>query len=149
MPSTIIPNSTASLLSTQPSSRIATGTFTGTVYMDSISTTKPSLSATDNSDPSKIMLNHVFFTPSSRTFWHTHERGQILEVKMGSGWVCDRGAKPRRIRTGDVVVCEAGTEHWHGADEGSVMMHLAVSLGVTSWKEEVGDGEWREGIKGQ
>jgi quercetin dioxygenase-like cupin family protein len=93
------------------------------------------------------MLNHVFFTPSSRTYWHTHEAGQILEVKMGSGWICDRGGKPRQINTGDVIVCEAGTEHWHGAAEGSVMMHLACSLGVTNWKEEVGDVEWQEGTK--
>lgn len=91
------------------------------------------------------MLNHVFFTPSSRTYWHTHESGQILEVKMGSGWICDRGGKPRPISTGDIIVCEAGTEHWHGAAEGSVMMHLACSLGMTSWKEEVTDEEWREG----
>ncbi len=68
-------------------------------------------------------------------------------MKAGSGWVCDRGGKPRRIRAGDVVVCEAGTEHWHGADEGSVMMHLAISLGVTSWKEEVEEGEWKSSIK--
>lgn len=60
-----------------------------------------------------MMLNHVFFTPGSRTFWHTHERGQILEVKMGSGWVCDRGGVPRKIGVGDIVVCDAGTEHWY------------------------------------
>lgn len=66
---------------------------------------------------------------------------------MGSGWICDRGGQPRKIKAGDVVVCEAGTEHWHGAREGSVLMHLAVSLGQTSWKEEVSDAEWREGTK--
>ena len=46
-------------------------------------------------------------------------------------------------------MCEAGTEHWHGAEEGSVMMHLAISLGVTSWKEEVGEDEWKSSIKYQ
>lgn len=88
------------------------------------------------------MLNHVFFAPSARTYWHTHEAGQILEVKVGSGWICDRGGQPRRIQVGDVIVCDAGTEHWHGAAEGSCMAHLAISLGVTSWKEEVTDSEW-------
>jgi len=106
-----------------------------------------SLYARSSSDPDKIMLNHVFFTPGSRTYWHTHERGQILEVKMGSGWICDKGGEPRQIHTGDTIVCEAGTEHWHGAAEGSVMMHLACSLGVTTWKEEVTDEEWRAGTK--
>lgn len=93
------------------------------------------------------MLNHVFFTPSARTYWHTHEAGQILEVKVGSGWICDRGGKPRKIQVGDVVVCEAGTEHWHGAAEGSCMAHLAISLGVTSWKDEVSEEEWKQGTQ--
>ena len=64
---------------------------------------------------------------------------------MGSGWICDRGGEPRKIQAGDVIVCEAGTEHWHGASEGSVMMHLAISLGMTSWKEEVKEEDWRAG----
>jgi quercetin dioxygenase-like cupin family protein len=108
MPSTIVPNSTASTVSPQPSSRQATGTFTGQVYMDSVHVNKEE----------GVMLNHVTFLPGARTYWHTHERGQILEVKAGSGWICDKGGKPRRIRTGDTVVCAAGTTHWHGADEG-------------------------------
>lgn len=66
---------------------------------------------------------------------------------MGSGWLCDRGGSPRRIQVGDMIVCEPGTEHWHGAAEGSVMMHLAVSLGITTWKEEVDDTEWRKAIE--
>lgn len=48
---------------------------------------------------------------------------------------------------GDVVVCEAGTEHWHGAAEGSCMAHLAISLGVTSWKDEVSEEEWKQGTQ--
>lgn len=34
----------------------------------------------------------------------------------------------------------------HGAAEGTVMMHLAISLGHTSWKEEVVEDEWRRSI---
>lgn len=132
MPSTIIPSSTASSLSPDPSTKKASNTFTGDVYMDVI-----------HIDPSAgMMANHVTFLPGARTYWHSHERGQILEVKAGSGWVCDKGEKPRRIRTGDLVVCAPGTTHWHGADDGSMMMHLAVSLGKTSWKEEVGEEEY-------
>jgi quercetin dioxygenase-like cupin family protein len=134
MPSTIVPNSTASTVSPNPSSRQATGTFTGQVYMDSVHVNKEE----------GVMLNHVTFLPGARTYWHTHERGQILEVKAGSGWICDKGGKPRRIRTGDTVVCAAGTTHWHGADEGSMMMHLAISLGTTSWDVEVTQEEYNQ-----
>ena len=130
MPCTIIPNS--SLSGDGPSTVKATATFTGTVYMDKIA---PS---TDG-----IMSNHVTFLPGARTFWHHHENGQILEVKAGSGWICDKGERPRRIRTGDLVQCPAGTVHWHGADEGSMLVHLAVSLGKTTWFGEVSEEEWR------
>jgi quercetin dioxygenase-like cupin family protein len=132
MPSTIIPSSTASTLTSSPSTRQATNTFTGSVYLDSIHT----------DTTAGIMAAHVTFLPGARTYWHTHERGQVLEVKAGSGWVCDEGEKPRRIRTGDLVVCAPGTTHWHGADDGSMMMHLAVSLGEAKWGEEVGEEEY-------
>lgn len=130
MPCTIIRNST------QPgdgaSTAKATTTFTGDVYMDKMA------GAQDG-----IMCNHVTFLPGARTFWHRHERGQILEVKAGRGWVCDRGGVPQPLRVGDIVTCPAGTTHWHGADDGSMLMHLAISLGTTTWLEEVTQDEYR------
>lgn len=89
-----------------------------------------------------IHCNHVTFLPGARTHWHTHENGQILEVKAGSGWVCDKGGKPQRISVGDIVQCPAKTVHWHGADDGSMMMHLAISLGKTTWMEEVSQEDY-------
>lgn len=46
-------------------SRQPTETFSGTVHMD------PIFSADD------CMGNNVCFTPGARTYWHTHERGQV------------------------------------------------------------------------
>ena len=46
-------------------SKQPTETFTGTVHMD------PIFKADD------CMANNVMFTPGARTFWHTHEKGQI------------------------------------------------------------------------
>lgn len=40
---------------------------------------------------------------------------------------------------GDVVWAEPGTTHWHGADDGVMLVHLAVSHGRTVWAGEVGD----------
>lgn len=134
MPCTIIPNTTASTTDpSQPSTKNPTATFTGQVWMDQV----------HQDAAAGFNVNHVTFLPGARTYWHNHERGQILEVKAGSGWVCDSGEKPKRIRTGDIVVCPAGTRHWHGADDGSMMMHLAISLGKTSWEEEVSAEEYK------
>ncbi|KAK4498689.1 hypothetical protein PRZ48_009199 [Zasmidium cellare] len=108
-------------------SRQPTETFSGTVHMDPIFT----------ADDGSCMGNNVCFTPGARTFWHTHERGQILTVTIGSGLICSKGEEPRKLMVGDVVHIPAGETHWHGAGEGTLMAHMAVSLGKTSWHEEV------------
>ncbi|OQV09797.1 Cupin domain-containing protein [Cladophialophora immunda] len=129
MPSTIIPASR----NASASSRQASGTFTGTVWMDPI-----------HSDAGpNININHVMFTPGARTYWHTHEKGQLLRVLAGAGWVCDKGGEPRRLGVGDTVWCAPGTTHWHGGDDGSFMLHLAVSHGKTVWHDEVTEQEYQ------
>ena len=60
-----------------------------------------------------LMLNEIVtFTPCARTNWHTHEGGQLIQCIAGSGWVCDRGASPKKLSVGDTVWCPPGTEHW-------------------------------------
>lgn len=100
-------------------SRQPTETFTGTVHMD------PIFNAED------CMGNNVCFTPGARTYWHTHERGQILTVTMGTGFICPKGEQPRKLQVGDVVHIPAGETHWHGASETTLMAHTAISLGST------------------
>ncbi|OAP65274.1 hypothetical protein AYL99_01246 [Fonsecaea erecta] len=129
MPSTIIPSSR----NATASSRQASGTFTGTVWMDPIYS---------DAGPN-ININHVMFTPGARTYWHTHEKGQLLRVLAGAGWVCDKGGEPRRLSVGDTVWCDPGTTHWHGGDDGTFMLHLAVSHGKTVWHEEVSEKEYQ------
>ncbi|KAL4945399.1 hypothetical protein BDV06DRAFT_219366 [Aspergillus oleicola] len=109
-----------------------TATFTGEVYLDPLS-----LEATAS-------IANVTFTPCARTYWHTHEGGQVIKVSSGSGWICDKGGKARRIKAGDVIWAKPGTTHWHGADEGSIMSHFVVGLGETKWLGAVSDEEYRE-----
>lgn len=108
-------------------------TFTGEVYADPV-LFKPE---------EGININNVTFTPCARTHWHHHEHGQVLEVKVGSGWVCDKGGEPQRLNVGDIVWAPPGTTHWHGADDGSIMSHLAISRGKTTWLDPVTDEEYQ------
>jgi quercetin dioxygenase-like cupin family protein len=101
-------------------------TFTGEVWAD------PVLPATDGNT-----IATVFFAPGARTFWHRHERGQILQVLAGQGLVCTDGETPQPLRAGDTVWVPPGERHWHGAAPGSFMTHTAISLGTTEWAEEV------------
>lgn len=100
--------------------------------------------ANDKSPDFHCMANNVCFTPGARTFWHCHEHGQILQVTLGMGLVCSRGQQPQVLRVGDVVHVPAGEMHWHGASRDTVMAHTAISLGKTSWFEEVEQGEYEK-----
>lgn len=129
MPSTIISHSS------KPDAKIIKGptsTFTGDVYLDMMFAHKESGTAMAN----------VTFTPCARTNWHSHEQGQILTVLHGTGWICDKGAEPRKIKAGDLIWAAPGTVHWHGATKESVMTHTACGLGKTEWLEAVTEEEY-------
>ncbi|KAK5052152.1 hypothetical protein LTR84_002956 [Exophiala bonariae] len=128
MPMTIVRNSRTPGVSTEKRG----ATFTGDVWADPILTAEG------------ITIGHVTFTPCARTHWHHHENGQVLEVKVGSGWICDKGGEPQRLEVGDIVWAPPGTTHWHGADDGSMMTHLAISHGKTTWLDPVTDEQYQQ-----
>jgi quercetin dioxygenase-like cupin family protein len=106
--------------------------FTGSVYPYM---TMPS---TDG-----VVVNTVSFNPCARTYWHSHESGQILIVLAGRGLIQSRGEPIRIIRAGDTVWSPPHESHWHGGSLDSFMTHTAISLGATAWAEEVSDAEFR------
>ena len=110
---------------------IAANTFTGTVHQDPVIT-----------DQDDIKLNTVIFTPCSRTYWHFHDQGQILQVFRGKGYVTGKDGVPRVITEGDTVWIEPGERHWHGGTQDSLMGHTAITLGGTTWLEEVSEADY-------
>jgi quercetin dioxygenase-like cupin family protein len=108
-----------------------TSTFTGDVYADAV------LAATDG-----VAVNAVLFTPGARTYWHSHADGQVLHVLLGSGWVCVAGGEPQRIGGSDTVWTPPDEVHWHGAGPDGFLSHLAISLGTTTWLDEVSPDEY-------
>ena len=109
----------------------AGSTFTGEVWADGVIT-----------DQDDIKINTVIFTPCARTYWHHHENGQILQVFRGKGFVSDREGRVRVITEGDTVWIEPGEHHWHGGTPDSLMGHTAITLGATTWLEEVSDADY-------
>ncbi len=107
-------------------SEVKSSTFTGQVFAD------PVLPTTDG-----VTINNVFFSPGARTYWHTHEVGQVLTVIAGQGWVCVEGEAAQPLRAGDTVWIPKGERHWHGAAATSYLLHTAISIGKTEWEEEV------------
>jgi quercetin dioxygenase-like cupin family protein len=72
--------------------------FTGDVYLD------PVVRATE---PSRVNVSAVRFTPGARTAWHSHTVSQMLLVTDGVGLHQPRGGHVEQIRAGDVVVTPA------------------------------------------
>jgi quercetin dioxygenase-like cupin family protein len=66
----------------------------------------------------------------------------MLHVTSGEGWVCQRGGTPVKIQQGDTIWTPPGTDHWHGSDNESFLVHIALSVGETEWLEEVAPSEF-------
>jgi quercetin dioxygenase-like cupin family protein len=118
----------------QPSKR-GTGTFSGWAMLDPL---------VDTDDGKRqVRVNSVVFEPRGRTFWHSHNDGQLLLVSNGRGVVQNRDGDEHELLPGDSVWVPPGEEHWHGAAPDSLLVHTAVSLGTTQWQEEVSDERYR------
>jgi len=126
---------------TRSSRATATGPadwFTGTVFIDTITTPTP---------PSRLGAASVHFTPGARTAWHTHPFGQTIFITEGVG-LCQRAGGPIEvIRPGDSVFFEPGENHWHGAAPDRFMLHIAMqeaddSGSPVTWGRHVTDEEY-------
>jgi len=84
-----------------------------------------------------VLINTVCFAPGARTFWHVHERGQILQVLAGRGLVQTAHQQAVVLLPSATVWSPPGEWHWHGAVADSYMTHVAISLGEVTWLNEV------------
>ena len=86
------------------------------------------------------------FLPNTKLAWHHHPGGQILLITDGVGYYQEKGKPKRIVRTGDVIKCLPGVEHWHGASVESGVTYLATSpaqKGGTVWAQDVTDEEYK------
>jgi quercetin dioxygenase-like cupin family protein len=89
----------------------------------------------------------VHFAPSARTRWHRHPGGQFLYAVSGRGRVRTRGERGAILKPGDVIHVGPDEWHFHGGDETSPLVHVAVNGGGDAeWGEPVTDEEYAEGF---
>jgi quercetin dioxygenase-like cupin family protein len=87
----------------------------------------------------------AIFDPGARLDWHTHPGGQILMITEGVGYYQERGKPKQTVRKGEIIKCQPGVEHWHGATPASGFGYLATSpsqKGKTIWFKRVTDEEY-------
>jgi quercetin dioxygenase-like cupin family protein len=114
-----------------PSDRVS-GTFTGEAWRDVIVPRRDGVNVAD-----------VFFTPCSRTDWHTHRGGQLIIVRSGEGYVGDEHGAIR-VAAGDTVWTPPDVRHWHGAAPDRTFLHTGVSLLGVDWSDPVTDAEYEQ-----
>ncbi|KLT67151.1 cupin [Pedobacter sp. BMA] len=120
-----------------PKGNEVTATFTGTVWLHP-------LVAKDSTF--NLVAGSVTFEPGARSFWHTHQAGQILLITDGIGYTQEKGKPIRVIRKGEVITCLPNIEHWHGASSASSMTHISLNpnaeKGVVTWLQPVTDEQY-------
>ncbi|MFD2570517.1 cupin domain-containing protein [Spirosoma soli] len=85
------------------------------------------------------------FAPGARLHWHTHPGGQILLYTDGVGYYQERGKPRQTVRKGEIIKCQPGVEHWHGATPTSGVTYIATTptqKGRTIWFKRVTDEEY-------
>lgn len=121
----------------RPSVKGPSAYFTGDVRIDPLF---------DLSEPGRTSAGQVTFEPGARSAWHTHPLGQHLIVLSGLGWTQCWGGPKKEIRGGDVVFCNCGQKHWHGATDTTAMSHIAVQEwsngSAVEWLEQVSDADY-------
>jgi quercetin dioxygenase-like cupin family protein len=123
----------------QPTVKTPAEWFTGDVFMTPIYR---------GTEPSRMSISLVRFTPGAHTNWHRHAVGQTLHVTEGVGLVGTRDGSVVRVRAGDTVVCPPDEEHWHGAAPDTFMAHLAMLENLpdggdpTTWLEPLPDEDY-------
>jgi quercetin dioxygenase-like cupin family protein len=112
-------------------------TFTGVVWVTPL---------VPNDSTFHCLVGNVTFEPGARSYWHTHQAGQILLVIDGEGYTQERGKPVQLLHKGDVITCRPGVEHWHGATPNSSMTHVSINPnaenGVVTWLKPVTDAEY-------
>jgi quercetin dioxygenase-like cupin family protein len=84
------------------------------------------------SSPS-MRATFVKFLSGAHTKWHYHTGEQMLFATEGQGFVEFQDRPVLEIREGARVHTPAGVWHRHGAVEGKMLVHLAVTYGETKW----------------
>src|SRR5262245_5565869 len=70
---------------------------------------------TDVMDAKDVTAGRRSFEPGARTFWHSHDKGQLLLVEQGRARVQRKGEAMKELGVGGTDYTAPGVVHWHGA----------------------------------
>jgi quercetin dioxygenase-like cupin family protein len=96
-------------------------------------------------DANALSGSRFLYEPGARSYWHVHEREQVIIAVSGVGLVAWEGlTAAHRLSAGDWWHVEPGVPHWHGATPTAPFAHLAVTAGgATTWLDAVSETDYR------
>lgn len=96
-------------------------------------------------DAKDLSVARRSFDAGARTFWHSHDNGQLLYVESGRMWTQKRGQAKRELGPGDHDYAGPNVVHWHGATPAERLVQVNVGFsGTTKWLEAVSDADYRK-----
>jgi quercetin dioxygenase-like cupin family protein len=122
--------------------RLPNDQFTGDAYLS------PLVARDKNND---FTVGSLIYEPTTRSYWHSHPKGQILIILEGEGLYQEKGKPVRAIKKGDVVVAPENVPHWHGASATIRMVDIAITNykgdEQAIWLQPVTDKEYNSANK--
>ncbi len=78
------------------------------------------------------------FEAGARSYWHSHDNGQLLLVEKGKMRTQKRGQPMKELGAGESDYAGPNVVHWHGAAPNESLVQINVGFGGGSkWYEEV------------
>ena len=83
------------------------------------------------------------FEAGARSYWHSHDNGQLLLVEDGRMRTQKKGGPMKELGKGESDYTGPTVVHWHGAAPAQALIQINVGFGgETRWMEKVTDAEY-------
>ena len=83
------------------------------------------------------------FEAGARSYWHSHDNGQLLLVEDGRMRTQKKGGPMKELAKGESDYTGPNVVHWHGAAPGQALIQINVGFGgAAKWLEEVTDAQY-------
>ena len=106
--------------------------------------TRPQFTGTSTTmDGKDLSAARRSFEAGARSYWHSHDNGQLLFVEKGTMRTQKRGGKMLELKTGESDYTAPNVVHWHGAGPKEPLVQINVGFsGGSKWYEAVTDDQY-------
>jgi quercetin dioxygenase-like cupin family protein len=97
----------------------------------------------DTMDGKDLSAARRHFDAGARSYWHSHDNGQLLLVEKGRMRTQKRGQAMKELGAGETDYAGPNVQHWHGAAPNQDLVQINVGFsGGTKWLEAVTDEDY-------